>query len=296
MRARVRADYSEETVATSEQPSTDIDSGLGETGGGDAGIAAIRNRRELARLRPSFSYDFSPRHRLDLAADAADVSFDEKIPGAQTDYRDYGIDVGFAFITSPRSSVTVNALAARYDVEIEGNSADAYGLEVQWSTSATETMEAFLRAGAQHTIFEDNDLTAEPGEEVTNWLAGAGIRRAAKLSELFLDATHSIGPTASGFVVQRDQVRFRWTHLFTPRLSMFMGVRGTRDEAVASETTFRDRQYATTDVGMEWRILQQLSLVATIDYTWQEFDVDELRDSESGGGRITFVYEPRRRD
>ena len=296
MRAQVRADYSQETVATSEQPGTGIDSGLGETGGADAGIAAIRNRRDLARLRPSLSYDFSQRHRLDLSASAVDVSFDQKIPGAQTDYRDYGVNVGFGFVTSQRSAVTVSALASRYDVEIEGNSADAYGLELEWTTSATETMEAFLRAGAQQTIFEDNALTGEPGEEVTTWLAGVGIRRSVKLSELFLDATHSVGPTASGFVVQRDQVRFRWTHLFTPRVSMFTGVRGTRDDAVASNTAFRTRNYATADIGMEWRILQQLSLVVSADYTYQDFDAENIEDSDSAGGLLSFVYEPRRRD
>ena len=296
LRARVRADYAQETVATSEQPSTDIDSGLGETGGADAGVAAIRNRRELARIRPSFSYDFSPRHRLDLGATATDVTFDDKVPGLQTDYRDYGVDVGFGFVTSQRSTVTVSALAARYDVEIEGNSADAYALELDWTTSATELMETFLRVGAQQTNFEDNELTGEPGEEVTSWLAGAGVRRSVKLTELFFDVTHSVGPTSSGFVVQRDQVRFRWTHLFTPRFSMFSGVRGTHDDAVAEDTAFAARSYATADVGMEWRILQQLSLVAAIDYTWQDFDTQASRDSESGGARISFVYEPRRRD
>jgi hypothetical protein len=296
LRAALRADYSQETVASSEQPSTDIDSGLGETGGEDAGVAAIRNRRDLARVRPTLSYNFSARHRLDIGASAVDVSFKEKLPGAQTDYRDYDVNLGFAFITSPRSAVTLTALGARYDVEIEGNSADAYGLQLEWTTSASETMEAFLRAGAQQTNFEDNALTGEAGEEVTSWLAGAGIRRTVKLTELFLDATHSVGPTASGFVVQRDRLRFRWTHLFTPRFSMFTGVRGTRDQAVASNTAFRDRNYATADLGMEWRILQQLSLVAAVDYTWQEFDSEAFPGSESGGATLSFVYEPRRRD
>jgi hypothetical protein len=77
---------------------------------------------------------------------------------------------------------------------------------------------------------------------------------------------------------------------------MFSGVRGTHDDAVAEDTAFAARSYATADVGMEWRILQQLSLVASIDYTWQDFDTQASRDSESGGARISFVYEPRRRD
>ena len=297
MRARLRADYSQESVVSSEQPSSDIDSGLGETGGEDAGIVAIRNRRDRARLRPTLSYEFSPRHRLDLGATALDVTFDREIPGAQTPYREYGVDVGFAFNYSPRSAITARALAARYDLEIESNSADAYGLEVEWSTSATETLRAFVRGGVQHTIFEDNTLTGVPGEEVTTYLAGAGVTRSVKLTELFLDATHSVGPTSSGFVVQRDLLRFRLTHLFSPRFSLFTGLRGTRDEALEGfETLFRTRHYATVDLGFEWRMLQQLSVVLGVDYTWQEFDIDGESGSESGGGTLSFVYQPRRRD
>ena len=296
MRALVRADYSQESVINSEQPSSDIDSGLGQTGGADGGFVVFQNRRDLARLQPSLSYEFSQRHRLEVGADALDVTFERQIPGAQTDYRNYGVNAGFAFTHSPRSAVTVRALAARYDIEIEGNSADAYGLEVEWSTNATETIRAFVRGGAQQTMFEDNQLTGTPGEDVATWLAGAGLQRSVKLTEFFLDATHSVSPNSSGLVMQRDQLRFRLTHLFTPRVSMFTGVRAIRDDPIASDSLRPTRNYATGDLGFEWRVLQQLSLVTSINYTWQEFDQDGSPGSESGSAMLSFVYEPRRRD
>jgi hypothetical protein len=189
----------------------------------------------------------------------------------------------------------VSAQASRYDLEVEANSADAYGLVFDWTTSATETMRAFLRAGGQFTAFNDNPVTGVPGEEVTTWLAGAGLTRTVRLTELFLDATHSVGPNSSGFVIQRDQLRFRVTHLFTPRFSLFGGVRGTRDDGLESETLFRPRNYATGDVGVEWRVWQQLSLILSVDYTWQDFE-GPLPASTSGGGTLSFVYEPRRHD
>lgn len=297
LRAGVRAEYSEETIQSSEQPTADIDSGLGETGGADAGIiAGIRNRRDLVRLRPSMTYELSQRGQLALSAHALDVDFERIVPGAQTPYRQLDLYAGYGFKSSPRSVVTVSALASRYDLEIEANSADAYGLQVDWTTSATETMRTFLRAGAQLTTFKDNPVTGAAGEEITTWLAGAGLTRTVRLTELFLDATHSVGPNSSGFVIQRDQLRFRTTHLFTPRFSLFGGVRGTRDDSLGNETRFRTRIYATADVGVEWRVWQQLSLVLSVDYTWQDFEDDPLSASTSGGGTLRFVYEPRRRD
>jgi hypothetical protein len=296
LRTGVRADYSQQSVASSEQPTADIDSDLGETGGADAGVVFIRNTRELARLRPTLSYEFTPRRRLELGADVVDVGFDREVPGAQTGYTDVNVNAGFAFVTSPRTAVTVRALGSSYDVDTEGNSADAYGLEFEWSMSTSETMRAFVRGGAQRTIFEDDPLTGVAGEEATTWLAGAGVSRSVRLTELFLDGTHSVGPTASGLVMQRDQVRFRLKHLFSPRLSLFTGLRATRDDAIESASLFRTRNYATTDLGFEWRMWQQLSMTLAVDYTWQEFDGDGLSGSTSGGGRLSFLYEPRRRD
>ncbi len=153
-----------------------------------------------------------------------------------------------------------------------------------------------MRGGAQQTIFEDNQLTGTPGEEVTTWLAGAGLQRSVKLTELFLDAMHSVVPNSAGLVLQRDQLRFRLTHLFTPRVSMFTGVRATRDDPVASDSQRPTRNYATGDLGFEWRVLQQLSLVTSINYTWQEFETDDTSGSESASAMLSFVYEPRRRD
>lgn len=291
----IRADYSQETVASSEQPTSDLDSGLGEAGGADAGIVTVRNRRDLARLRPTLEYEFTPRHRLEVDADLLDVAFDQQLPGAQVDYRNFGGSIGYAFAFSQRSTLTVRGLASRYDVDIEANSADAFGLEAEWSTSSSEVMQAFVRAGAQQTRFDADPLTGAAGEDDTSYLAGGGVRWSVKLTEVFFDATHSVGPTGSGFVVERDQLRLRLTHLFSPRFSMFTGVRGIQDQAVESGALYRTRQYATGDLGFEWRVLQQLSVVAAVDYTWQEFEGD-TKDATSSGAALSFIYEPRRRE
>lgn len=291
----VRGDYSQETVANSEQPTADIDSGLGETGGADAGIVTVRNRRDLARLRPTLEYEFAPRHRLEVAADALDISFDEQIPGAQVDYRSYGGSIGYSFAFSPRSTLTVRGLASRYDVDIEANSADALGLEAEWSTSSSEVMQAFVRVGAQQTRFDADPLTGAQEEDDTGFLGGGGVRWSVKLTEIFFDATHSVGPTGSGFVVERDQLRLRLTHLFSPRFSIFTGLRGIQDQAVESDALYRKRKYATSDLGFEWRVLRQLSVMASVDYTWQEFEGD-TQDATSSGAALSFIYEPRRRE
>jgi outer membrane receptor protein involved in Fe transport len=103
-----------------------------------------------------------------------------------------------------------------------------------------------------------------------------------------------VGPSSAGQVISRDQLRVRWMRAMTPRLSLLAGVRGTHDDAIDSASTFQARSYATGDVGLEWHWLEEWSLRAAYDYTWQEFS-DELADATSSGARLSILYEPRQR-
>jgi outer membrane receptor protein involved in Fe transport len=113
-------------------------------------------------------------------------------------------------------------------------------------------------------------------------------------NELFADASRSVGPSAAGVVVARDQLRLRWTRAMTPRFSVLAGLRGTHDDDVNDDSAFQARSYATGDVGLQWRWQEEFSLRAAYDYTWQEFD-DAAFDATSNGFTISFLYQPLQR-
>lgn len=294
LRAGLRADYQNETVVRSELPDPDIEDDLGETGGADAGRIVVRNERDLIRVNPSLSYAFSPRRSLELTADYLDVSFDRDVTGAQVGYTEIGGSAGFAVASSERSTVALRGLYSSYDPEFGTNDTQGYGLQAEWSSAVSEASSVYVRAGAQRTEIDRPMMTGTASYAATSYVAGAGGRRAMKLTTLFIDATRSVGPTSSGFVVERDQLRFRLTRLFRPRVGAFVGVRGIRDRPIEKDAAYGTRRYATGDVGLEWRMLRQLSLVASYDYTWQEF-ADEPSDATSEAASLSLIYEPRRR-
>ena len=292
MQATVRLDYAKEDVVSSEQPGTDIDTGLGEPGVGEGGRVVVRNRRTLVSFVPSLSHELAPRHDMTYELRYVDVGFDQEIPGVQVGYSDAQGAVGWAFDFSQRSTLTTRARASRYEINEGDQRSDAYGLELELGSETTQTTRSFLRVGAQNT-----DFTRPNGDSAneTSWLAGAGVRWTAGLTEVFADATRTVGPTSSGSVVERDQLRGRLNRAITPRFSLFTGLRGVRDEAVDAQSSFQGRRYAVAEVGMRWRLQQQLSIGVTVDYTWQEFEVDPT-DATSSGALLTLIYEPRRRD
>jgi hypothetical protein len=154
-------------VVNSEQPHAEVpaDSGLGEGDTGDAGIAFLPNRRHRAAVRPVLDFEISQKRSVRLAANYADVKFDEQFYGAQQDYQSGDVSAALVTRITPVSSLTARLRAAQYDIETLGDS-DSYGAELQWDTRTAAEMEAFVRVGAQNVKYES-------GVKENAWLAGA---------------------------------------------------------------------------------------------------------------------------
>jgi hypothetical protein len=248
----------------------------------------VANRRTRVALRPDFSYELSQRRSLEFGANVADVSYEEVIPGAQVDYRYGDISAGLVTHLTPTSSLTARLRGAQYEIDLQGDST-SFGAELQWDTRSAADTRTFLRGGAQRVDFED-------GGSATAWLAGGGVSLVRGRNQLFADVVRSVGPSSAGIVIARDQLRFRWTRDLTPRLSFLVGVRGTHDEDVNSDqAVFRPRSYATGDIGLRWRWLEEFSLRIAADYTWQEFEDALTEDASSSGAVISILYEPLQR-
>jgi hypothetical protein len=282
-RARIIADWSQQDVVHSELPSADVSTDLGEPDTLGAGRIVERNRRDLYRFLPSYSYDFTQRYRMELTANYTEAEYENVSVNGQQDYRQYGATGGLGLLTSQRSSLMFRLLASRYDTVSD---ADAFGGEVEWGRDFTETSRMYVRVGAQQT-------EPERGESDTNFIGGVGGRWNSQRNRLFLDLTRSINATSSGTVVERHQLRFRLEHDVSPTVAVLLGARAFRDEAIEQVGTYPTRQYATAQTGVEWRWNRSLSLSATYDYIWQEYD-DEPSDASSNAFLISLIYEPKR--
>jgi hypothetical protein len=282
----VRADFAQQDVVNSEQPDADVDSGLGDPVLGDSGRVLERNRRTRASVQPALEFDLSARRALQFQANYSDISFDREIEGAQVGYNSADLTAGLVSRITELSTLTTRLRGARYDIDTQGVT-DSYGAELQWDTRNAAETRKFLRLGAQNVELVD-------GGSETAWLAGAGVSFVIGRNELFADVARSVGPSAAGVVVARDQLRLRWTRAMTPRLSVLAGLRGTHDDDVNDDSTFQARSYATGDVGLQWRWQEEFSLRVAYDYTWQEFE-DAQFDATSNGATISFLYQPLQR-
>jgi hypothetical protein len=285
-RTRLRGDFAQQDVVNSEQPDSDIDTGLGEPVFGDAGRVLVTNRRTRFAIRPGISWDLSQRNVVELEAGYADVRFDRALSEAQVGFDTSDVAAAVRTRINERTTIATRLRAAQYDIQFQ-DVTTAYGLEVQWDTRTIKDTNRFFRIGAQN-------VELPTGEKQTAWLAGAGVSVLLGRNELFTDVARSVGPSSAGLVVSRDQLRLRLARAMTPRLSLQVGMRGTHDQAVDETTDFQERSYATADVGFEWRWQEEWAFRAAADYTWQKYSSLE-EDADSLGGMVSVIYQPLQR-
>jgi len=282
-RTRVRGEFSQQDIVNSEQPGVDGGGDLGEPDMGDGGLVLVDNRRMRFNLRPSMNFELSPRRELAFDVGYTDVSFEEQVPGAQVDYNTTDASAALVARMNETTTLTTRILGSHYDISTSEPS-DGYGAEVQWDRRTAADTRAYLRGGAEN-------VEVPGGDSELTWLFGAGVSFLIGRNELFADLSRNVGPSSVGDLVARDQLRVRWTRAMTPRLSLLGGLRGTHDDGLGDDSTYRPRSYATGDVGLQWRLQEEFSLRATLDYTWQEFE-DAVNDATSTGAMITFLYQP----
>jgi hypothetical protein len=279
-------EFADQDVVNSEQPDAELppDATLGNGDIGDSGLVLVKNRRTRASLRPVFEYELSQRRSLEFGGNVVDVSYDRQILGAQVDFRNADVYAGLVTRLSPTTSLTARLRGANYDIESQGDSS-SYGAELQWDTRNAADTRKYLRLGAQNVELLN-------GGSESAWLAGGGVSMLRGRHQVFLDLTRGIGPSSAGVLVARDQLRLRWSYDMTPRLAFLAGIRGTHDDDVDPDSTFRARSYATGDVGLQWRWQEEFSLRVAYDYTWQKFDQSVTDAATSNGATLSFLYQP----
>jgi hypothetical protein len=263
---------------------------LGDVVSGDDGRVSIRNRRTLFNLAPSLRFDWTERRRVIGAAHLIDASYDDDV-FEQVGYTDMGALGGLEFDTSQRAVVALRAGASVFSPDTGGADTTRTGLEAEWRNRSSETMRYYFRAGVTRSERDSSGLTPKISD--TAFTGGAGVAWRWQVTDLVIDAVRSAGPSSSGAVVNRDELRFRITRAMSPKMAGHLALRGIRTESAVEELVLRDRDYAAASAGLEWRWSRQYSLVGTYNYTWQEFE-GEPADATSNGVSLSVVYEPRR--
>ena len=68
-------------------------------------------------------------------------------------------------------------------------------------------------------------------------LAAPATHWTYKVTEIFIDATRNVAPTAQGYASDQDQLRLRLARRFTPRFAGFLGARAIYEDPLRGAGT-----------------------------------------------------------
>jgi hypothetical protein len=295
--AGLRADYSDETTVKSELPSDQDGGGLGDPDGGDGGIVAVDNNRRRVQVRPKVSFELTERSSLLVDAGYVDADYDQESATGTSGFEQISGAIGIGFATTPTSTVSARAIASNYERNVDGVTTDSYGVELERLSRLTDVTQWYFRVGVEQ-VDVPSTVPGEESSSETGFDGGIGADWAfSELTRLFIDATASVEPNASGRIVQRNQLRLRLQREFGPRTSGWIGGRYHTDDTLSEEVagTFRDRDYAIASLGFEWRFSRDFSLVGQYEARWQEFE-DGPSTSSGNAFQLSVLYQWRRID
>lgn len=288
--------YWRQDVLRSFLPGTEVGTPLGQnTGGADLATINQKIRQDLLFLTPSMLFDLAPRERIEVRAQFMDISYSRQIVNNNQNFKDYAGSLGFQYVTTPLSTVTVRGTAAKLSPE-SGSGAETYGAEGEWRTRPSELLEAYARVGVDHTRFDSpsaNQLVvANTRSSATSFAGGVGVSRKFVSDQLFVDLARSVNPNSAGAVVARNELRLRLEHHFSVRMSGYVGLRGIKEDALGNSASFVNQRYGRAAAGFEWRILQSFSVLPEYAYT----NLKQGRATAAGSNSVMFslVYEPNR--
>ncbi|HEY1283615.1 MAG TPA: hypothetical protein VGE96_03975 [Steroidobacteraceae bacterium] len=289
----INASFADESVISSELAAADFPGlSLGQTASGDSGLVTVRNRRTLIAVNPSLQYDWTERRHLHFDLQYLDARYESQFT-EQVGYKDFAGSAGISWDVSQRNVFIVSALGDRYSPDDSDPDTSTGGVSMEWRTSPSQVRTYYFRAGVRHSERNATSTSADVSE--TSFNGGLGASWQLQTTRFVIDLLRSTAPSSAGVVVNRDEVRFRLTHLFGPRFSGFIAARGIKTHNLDDNSAdpVRDRKYATGSTGFEWRASRQISLTGSYAYRWQEFE-NTPTDARSNGVFVSVVYEPRR--
>ncbi len=286
---RIDGSFSVRTILGRLFADDDDGGGLGEPEPGTgAGRSTDETEQYSTLFRPRFDFALTERTSWLVEGRYKNVEFDDQVEDDRQNFEDVGAATGLAFQTSPTAQLSVLGGVSHYSPE-DGIDSNSQSLYAEWSNAMTETTRYYFRGGADRVKID------EPGADwETGFSGGAGIEWQFEVTQLFLDYGHYLDPSASGRMVNRDQLRFDLLRLLSERSSLRFSARAIQDEKATDLDDLEKREFLTGGVQYEWRFQQSMSLIGGYEYTWRKYENDET-DATSNRFFLGVRYQPNRR-
>jgi hypothetical protein len=282
--------YDRESVRTGERTDADLEiDDPDEVSDNDTGRTLRFGKRDLLRISPFWSYEFSNTSSLGAQLDYVDARYnDEILADLLVDYTDTRLKLNFRRSLSPVTIGVVTVTGRQYESGSgdDLDSIEGVGALVGFEHELSEKVDFRAMIGLEDTDAVGPDTDPEVVGNVTF------IRR-LKTIRMFAQYQRSISASGASRLEVRDGVSFSFSRRLNEKISAGLGVRAYQTRGVGGIEFDSDRNYIQLRSSFTWYITTYFAIEADYRYTVLDRGDGELGES-SNSNRVNlwFVYQP----
>lgn len=290
-----KGNYRQQQVFRGETTSSEIDDvGIDDSVQTGTGRTFERRQRDMWRLGPGFTFEFTERTALKVELNYLDVQYDVQEADEAIDYTNGRADVSIVRTLSEGTILEFGVFGSKYEPDAVSRDTESVGARLRYEKDVSDISTFFVDLGAQDSEIQS---VASPGSDLseTSFLWNLGYRRQLELTQWTFDVGQSVTPSGSGALVERDLYRVIMRHQFKPRWSLELaGVLMntdtlSRDDVVTASRNERD--YLRGNAALAWQMTPNWTIESLYMYTYQDF-ADIEGDAQEHEVRLSLVYRP----
>src|SRR5690606_10730663 len=134
-------------------------------------------------------------------------------------------------------------IVSRYEAERNDNVTDSVGVEGTFSRVLSSAWTMQLSAGVERSEYSFLTATGPFSNADANFAFDLGLRKRTDLDTLNLDLRRTISPNASGFLVERNELRVYARRLLSERVALLGGARLVNMTSLDNADEREDRNF-----------------------------------------------------
>ncbi len=263
-------------------------------GASDTGITYIGDTRKRLTAEPDYSFAVSERTRIGARARYDNVNYyaNEDKPIGTVGLIGYDSAVFQPYLTrafGQQLELEIGPYVSRFEADDNSNTTDNYGLAYRASTPGRRSGRLEARLQYEHSEI-DQPQVIPPQDTDSNWgLELYGLRK-GQVDTLRFSIGHFIVPSSTASMIETNQLRVQYDHIFTPRLTFNGALRVKESTRVGGMP--RTSDFARAELSLRWRLTYSWFVSGGYRFAWRDSD-GPGDNADDNAVFVTFGYRGR---
>ncbi len=252
----------------------------------DAGLVQVSVRRNRYIVKPSWSYNLSPRTEIAAGMGFDKVVFEDTGETLLFDYENNSLFGRHFYRITERDRITTTLTMKQYRADAVNRDYDSGSLLVGLEHSYSETATGHFQLGWYQTQWRH--LGGKEGTD-GGYLARIYVEKRTGLTKFSGRIGRSTFASGAGYVVNSDELVFNMVRDLTETMRFSLRIKAFQNESIQDDFPEANRRYISITPALSWRVSQWLSVNASYRYRRQNRDID-AQSAESNALYLSVRY------